>query len=145
MAVPSVSLVIAMLARSSGHAFDRGYQHGCSSLDAHSRTSLASRRSSARESRPTRRLVARPVGCCANDGGDIMVHKITIALAALAFAGAIAAAMTADARMGGGGGIGPRGGGIGGGGMRGAVMGGGGVRSAMVGGGVRSAMVGGGF
>jgi hypothetical protein len=79
------------------------------------------------------------------DGGDIMVRKITIALAAVAFAGAIAAATTADARMGGGGGIGPRGGGFGGGGMRGAVMGGGGFRGAMVGGGVRSAMVGGGF
>jgi hypothetical protein len=85
------------------------------------------------------------VGCCANDGGDIMVRKITIALAAVAFAGAIAAATTADARMGGGGGIGPRGGGFGGGGMRGAVMGGGGFRGAMVGGGARSAMVGGGF
>jgi hypothetical protein len=97
------------------------------------------------------------VGCCANDGGDIMVRKITIALAAVAFAGAIAAATTADARMGGGGGIGPRGGGFGGGGMRGAVMGGGGFRGAMVGGGFRSAgmrsafvgprsaMVGGGF
>jgi hypothetical protein len=85
------------------------------------------------------------VGCCANDGGDIMVRKITIALAAVAFAGAIAAATTADARMGGGGGIGPRGGGFGGGGMRGAVMGGGGFRGAMGGGGVRSAMVGGGF
>ena len=74
-----------------------------------------------------------------------MVHKMTIALAAIAFAGAIAAATTADARMGGGGGIGPRGGGFGGGGMRGAVMGGGGVRGAMVGGGVRSTMVGGGL
>src|SRR5262245_39439384 len=80
-----------------------------------------------------------------NDGGDIMMRKITIALASVAFAGAIAAATTADARMGGGGGIGPRGGGFGGGGMRGAVMGGGGFRGAMVGGGVRSAMVGGGF
>jgi hypothetical protein len=73
-----------------------------------------------------------------------MVRKITIALAAVAFAGAIVAATTADARMGGGGGMGARGGGFGGGGMRGAVMGGGGVRGAMVGGGVRSAMVGGG-
>jgi len=85
------------------------------------------------------------VARCSNDGGDIMVRKITIALAAVAFAGAIAAATTADARMGGGGGIGPRGGGFGGGGMRGAAMGGGGVRGAMVGGGVRSTMVGGGL
>jgi len=99
----------------------------------------------AHEFRPTGGTVECLVGCCANDGGDIMVRKITIALAAVAFAGAIAAATTADARMGGGGGIGPRGGGFGGGGMRGAVMGGGGFRGAMGGGGVRSAMVGGGF
>jgi hypothetical protein len=84
------------------------------------------------------------VGCRSNDGGDIMVRKITIAWAAVAFAGAIAAATTADARMGGGGGMGARGGGFGGGGMRGATMGGGGFRGAMVGGGARSAMVGGG-
>src|SRR5262245_36834697 len=90
-------------------------------------------------------MVGCLVACCSNDGGDIMVRKITIALAAVAFAGVIAAATTADARMGGGGGIGPRGGGFGGGGMRGAAMGGGGFRGAMVGGGVRSAMVGGGF
>jgi hypothetical protein len=111
----------------------------------------------AHEFRPTGGTVECLVGCCANDGGDIMMRKITIALAAVAFAGVIAAATTADARMGGGGGIGPRGGGFGGGGMRGAVMGGGGFRGAMVGGGVRSAgmrsafvgprsaMVGGGF
>jgi hypothetical protein len=86
-----------------------------------------------------------------------MVRKITMALTAVAFAGVIAAATTADARMGGGGGAGPRGGGFGGGGagprgggfggggMRSAMMGGGGFRGAMGGGGVRSAMVGGGF
>jgi hypothetical protein len=85
------------------------------------------------------RRIRGGVGCCANDGGDIMVRKITIALAAVAFAGAMAATTAADARMGGGGGIGPRGGGFGGGGMRGAAMVGGGVRGAMGGGGFRTA------
>src|SRR5262245_15227344 len=106
MAVPSGSLVIAMPARSSGgHDFDCGDEHRCSSPGAHSRRSLASRRSCRARVTTAAGDAERLVGCCANDGGDIMVHKITIALAALAFAGAIAAATTADARMGGGGGI----------------------------------------
>jgi len=63
-----------------------------------------------------------------------MMRKITIALAAVAFAGAVAASTAADARMGGGGGSRGGGGGFGGGGR-----GGGSFHSAMVGGGVRGA------
>jgi hypothetical protein len=70
-----------------------------------------------------------------------MVHKIIIALAAVTFAGAVAAATTADARMGG---VGGFRGGIASGGFRGAAVGGG-FRSAAIGGGFRSAAVGGGF
>ena len=68
-----------------------------------------------------------------------MVHKISIALAAVTFAGAVAAATTADARMGGGGGFHG-----GGGGFRGGIASGG-FRGAAVGGGFRGAAVGGGF
>jgi hypothetical protein len=86
-----------------------------------------------------------------------MMRKITIALAATAFAGALAVTTAADARMGGGGGShgggGFHGGGIGGGGMRAGGMGGGvraaaiggGFRGAGMGGGVRTAALGGGF
>src|SRR5262245_18054082 len=143
MAVPSVLRVIAMLARcSSGHDFVCGQRPGASMQLL--RRAFRGGRSChgddpAHESRRQQWMVECRVACCSNDGGDIIVRKITIALAAVAFAGAIAAATTADARMGGGGGIGPRGGGFGGGGMRGAVMGGGGVRSTMVGGGFRAA------
>ena len=88
-----------------------------------------------------------------------MVRKVIIALAAVAFVGAVAASTTVDARMGGMGGGGFRGGGgfhaagIGG-GFRGGMAGGGfrgaAFRGGMVGGGFRSAafrpaMVGGGF
>src|SRR6266478_4926636 len=75
-----------------------------------------------------------------------MVHKIIIALAAVTFAGAVAASTTADARMGGGGGFHGGGGGFhgGGGGFRGGMVGGG-FRGGMVGGGFRSAAIGGGF
>jgi hypothetical protein len=69
-----------------------------------------------------------------------MVRKIMIALAAVAFAGAIAMSTAADARMGGGGGA--RGGGFGGGGARGAMMGGG-FRGGGFGGGFRGATMGG--
>jgi hypothetical protein len=66
-----------------------------------------------------------------------MVRKITIALAAIAFAGAMAASTAADARMGGGGGGGRGGGGGGRGG------GGGSFHAAMMGGGIgRSGIVG---
>ena len=72
-----------------------------------------------------------------------MVRKIIIALAAVTFAGAVAASNTADARMGGGGGF--HGGGFhGGGGFRGAAIGGG-FRGAAIGGGFRGAAIGGGF
>jgi hypothetical protein len=74
-----------------------------------------------------------------------MVRKVIIALAAVTFAGAMAASTTAGARMGGGGGF--RGGGFHGGmggGFRGGVMGGG-FRSAAIGGGFRSAAIGRGF
>ena len=67
-----------------------------------------------------------------------MVRRFIIALAAVTFAGAVAASTTADARMGGGGG-GFHGGGFHGGGV------GGGFRGAMMGGGFRGAGVGGGF
>jgi hypothetical protein len=145
MAVPSVSLIMAMLARSSsGHDFDCGHEHRCSGLAVH-HAAVGRVTAMIPRARASTRwwTVECLVECFKNDGGDIMVRKITIALAAVAFASAMAAATTADARMGGG--IGPRGGGFGGAGMRGAVMGGGGFRGAMVGGGVRSAMVGGGF
>jgi hypothetical protein len=62
-----------------------------------------------------------------------MMRKITIALAAVAFAGAVAASTGADARMGGGGGS------HGGGGFGGGGRGGGSFHSAMVGGGARGA------
>jgi hypothetical protein len=62
-----------------------------------------------------------------------MMRKIVIALAAVTFAGAMAASTAADARMGGGGGGGGRGGGGFGGGIRGGSF-----HSAMVGGGIRS-------
>src|SRR5215467_660772 len=92
-------------------------------------------------------------------GGNTMVRKVIIALAAVTFVGAVAASTTANARMGGMGGGGFRGGGgfhaagIGG-GFRGGMMGGGfrgaAFRGGMVGGGFRSAafrpaVVGGGF
>jgi hypothetical protein len=98
------------------------------------------------------------VGACAK-GGNTMVRKVIIALAAATFVGAVAASTTANARMGGMGGGGFRGGGgfhaagIGG-GFRGGMMGGGfrgaAFRGGMVGGGFRSAafrpaVVGGGF
>jgi hypothetical protein len=83
-----------------------------------------------------------------------MVRKIILALAAITFAGTMAASTTADARMGGGGGFhgggfhggmggGFRGGMVGG-GFRGAAIGGG-FRGAAIGGGFRSAAIGGGF
>jgi hypothetical protein len=103
----------------------------------------------------------------ATNGGNIMVRKIIIALAAVIFAGAVPASTTADARMGGGGGFhgggfhggmggggfrggmaggGFRGAAIGGGGFRAAAIGGGGFRTAAIGGGgFRSAALGGGF
>ena len=74
-----------------------------------------------------------------------MVRKVIIALAAVAFIGAVAASMTADAQRGMGGGA--RGGGGAaavGGGFRGG-MAGGGFRAAAIGGGFRGGMVGGGF
>jgi hypothetical protein len=61
-----------------------------------------------------------------------MMRKIVIALAAVTFAGAMAASTAADARMGGGGG------GRGGSGFGGGIHGGGSFHSAMVGGGIRS-------
>jgi hypothetical protein len=61
-------------------------------------------------------------------GGNTMVRKVIIALAAVAFVGAVAASTTADARMGGGG-----------------FRGGGGFHAAAIGGGFRGGMVGGGF
>jgi hypothetical protein len=84
-----------------------------------------------------------------------MMRKITIALAATAFAGAMAVTTAADARMGGGGGFhgggggfhgggGMRAGGMGG-GVRAAAIGGGGFRGPGMGGGVRTAAIGGGF
>jgi len=82
-------------------------------------------------------------------GGNTMVRKVIIALAAVTFVGAVAASTTADARMGGMGGGGFHGGGfrggMAGGGFRGAAF-----RGGMVGGGFRSAafrpaVVGGGF
>ena len=76
-----------------------------------------------------------------------MVRRFIIALAAVTFAGAVAASTTADARMGGGGGFhggGFHGGGFHGGGFRGGGVGGG-FRGAMIGGGFRGAGVGGGF
>src|SRR5262249_55705402 len=86
-------------------------------------------------------------------GGNTMVRKVIIALAAVTFVGAVATSTTADARMGGMGGGGFRAAGIGG-GFRGGMMGGGfrgaAFRGGMVGGGFRSAafrpaVVGGGF
>jgi len=71
-----------------------------------------------------------------------MVRRFIIALAAVTFAGAVAASTTADARMGGGGGF--HGGGFHGGGFHGGGVGGG-FRGAMMGGGFRGAGVGGGF
>ena len=74
-----------------------------------------------------------------------MVRKVIIALAAVAFIGAVAASMTADAQRGMGGGA--RGGGGAaavGGGFRGG-MAGGGFRGGMAGGGFRAAAIGGGF
>src|SRR5262249_33448304 len=81
-------------------------------------------------------------------GGNTMVREVIIALAAVAFVGAVAASTTADARMGGMGG-GFHGGGFHGGGFHAAGMGGG-FRGGMVGGGFRGAafrggVVGGGF
>jgi len=74
-----------------------------------------------------------------------MVRKIIIALAAVTFAGAVAASTTADARMGGVGGFHGGGfhGGMGG-GFRGGMVGGG-FRGAAIGGGFRGAPIGGGF
>ena len=138
MALPSVVLVIAMLARGrSGYDFDCGHRTGASTqLPRRAFAALGRITAMIASTSSTATLSGRVFK---NDGGDIMVRKVTIALAAGAFACVIAAATTADARMGGGGGIGPRGGGFGGGGMRGAVMGGGGFRGAMVGGGFRAA------
>ena len=73
-----------------------------------------------------------------------MLRKMMIALAATAFVGAMVAADTADARMGGGGGGGFRGGGgFAGGGFRGGGFGGGGFRGGFAGGGFRGATFGG--
>ena len=78
-----------------------------------------------------------------------MVRKVIIALAAVAFVGAVAASTTADAQRGVGGGF--RGGGgaaVVGGGFRGgggAAAVGGGFRGGMAGGGFRGGMAGGGF
>jgi hypothetical protein len=94
----------------------------------------------------------------AANGGNTMVRKVIIALAAVAFVGAVAASTTADARMGGMGG-GFHGGGFHGGGFHAAGIGGGfrgggfrgaAFRGGVVGGGFRSAafrpaVVGGGF
>src|SRR5262249_42197038 len=108
----------------------------------------------ARTPRPTPRVICiddedtRIESVLAANGGNTMVRKVIIALAAVAFVGAVAASTTADARMGGMGGGGFRGGsgfhaaGIGG-GFRGGMMGGGfrgaAFRGGMVGGGFRSA------
>src|SRR5215470_11473732 len=77
-------------------------------------------------------------------GGNTMVRKVIIALAAVTFVGAVAASTTADARMGGMGGGGFHGGGfrggMAGGGFRGAAF-----RPAVVGGGFRGAAFRGGF
>src|SRR5258708_124962 len=76
----------------------------------------------------------------ATNGGNTMVRKVIIALAAVTFAGAMAAPTPADARMGGG---------FRGGGFHGAAIGGGfrggGFHGAAIGGGFRGGMVGGGF
>src|SRR5215813_12727423 len=78
-------------------------------------------------------------------GGNTMVRKVIIALAAVTFVGAVATSTTADARMGGMGGGGFRGGG----GFHAAGVGGGfrsaAFRPAVVGGGFRSAAFRGGF
>jgi hypothetical protein len=82
-------------------------------------------------------------------GGNTMVRKVIIALAAVTFVGAVAASTTADARMGGmGGGFhggGFHGGGFHGGGFHGGGFHGGGFRAAGIGAGFRGGMVGGGF
>src|SRR5260221_13300685 len=67
----------------------------------------------------------------ATNGGNTMVRKVIIALAAVSFAGAMAAPTPADARMGGG---------FRGGGFHGAALGGG-----FLGGGVSRGAAGGGF
>src|SRR5258708_3823041 len=76
----------------------------------------------------------------ATNGGNTMVRKVIIALAAVTFAGAMAAPTPADAGMGGG---------FRGGGFHGAAIGGGfrggGFHGAAIGGGFRGGMVGGGF
>ena len=64
-----------------------------------------------------------------------MVRKVIIMLAAITFAGVMAASTTADAQ---------RGGGFRGGGLGGGFHGGGGFRGGMVGGGFRGAAIGGG-
>jgi hypothetical protein len=73
-----------------------------------------------------------------------MLRKIMIALAATTFVGAMVASTTADARMGGGGGM--RGGGFGGGfrggGFHGGGFHGGGFRGGFAGGGFRGGMTG---
>ena len=68
-----------------------------------------------------------------------MLRKIMITLAATTFVGAMVVSTTADARMGGGGGM--RGGGFGG-GFRGGGFHGGGFRGGFVGGGFRGGMTG---
>src|SRR5262249_58645108 len=73
---------------------------------------------------------ARMESVLAAEGGNTMVCKVIIALAAVAFVGAVAASTTADARMGG----------MGGGGFRG----GGGFHAAGIGGGLRGRVGGGG-
>src|SRR5215472_2257772 len=75
----------------------------------------------------------------AANGGNTMVRKVIIALAAVAFVGAVAASTTADARMGG------MGGGFHGGGFHGGGFHGGGFHAAGIGCGFRGGMVGGGF
>ena len=62
-----------------------------------------------------------------------MVRRFIIALAAVTFAGAVAASTTADARMSGGGGGGFHGGGFHGGGFRGGSFRGAGFRGGFVG------------
>src|SRR5262249_56709155 len=78
----------------------------------------------------------------ATNGGNTMVRKIIIALAAVTFAGAVAASTTADAQRGGAGGF--RGGGfhgVMGGGFRGGAPIAGGFPGAPIAGGFRGAAI----
>src|SRR5262245_37612155 len=103
MAIPSVLLVIAiLLAAAADTTFDCGRSSERSELP---RRAIAVLGRVTAVITSTSSIVTVSGRAFRNDGGDIMMRKITIALAALAFAGVIAAATTADARMGGGGGI----------------------------------------